>query len=94
MKMLNREEPMMARDFGPAAMRGHHPPMPVGPVPPHERRALLHLEFDERDWTALREIFGDEDTANAAAAIITEAPPEIQILALQILKLIIIEEAE
>lgn len=91
MKVLTSEDPMMVRGVGPAAMRGHHPP--AGPIPPHERRALLRLEFDARDWAALREIFGDEDTARAAAAIITEAPPEIQLLALQLLDLII-EEVE
>ena len=57
-------------------------------MPPHERRVLMHLEFDEGDWNILREVFGDEDTAVAAAQIIREAPPEIQILAVQLMNII------
>lgn len=57
-------------------------------IPPHERKALMHVEFNEADWTLLREVFGDEDTALAAAEIIREAPPEIQILAVQLMNII------
>ncbi len=61
-------------------------------MPPHERKALMHVEFDEGDWNLLKEVFGDEDTAVAAAEIIREAPPEIQILAIQLMN--IIEEVD
>lgn len=61
-------------------------------VPPHERRALMHIEFDEDDWKLMKKVFGDEDTAAAASEIITEAPPEIQILAVQLMN--IIKEAD
>ncbi len=61
-------------------------------MPPHERKALMHVELDEGDWTLLKEVFGDEDTAAAAAEIIREAPPEIQILAIQLMN--IIEEVD
>lgn len=57
-------------------------------IPPHERKALMNIEFDEADWTLLKEVFGDEDTTMAAAEIIREAPPEIQILAFQLMKII------
>lgn len=57
-------------------------------MPPHERKALMHIEFDEGDWSLLKEVFGDEDTAVAAAEIIREAPPEIQILAIQLMNII------
>ena len=57
-------------------------------IPPHERKALMHIEFDEADWALLKEVFGDEDTALAAAEIIREAPPEIQILAIQLMNII------
>lgn len=57
-------------------------------IPPHERKALMHVEFDEADWTLLKEVFGDEDTALAAAEIIREAPPEIQVLAIQLMNII------
>lgn len=58
------------------------------PIPPHERRAMMWIEFDENDWKHMNEIFGDEDTAAAAAEIIREAPPEIQILAVQLINII------
>jgi hypothetical protein len=57
-------------------------------IPPHERKALMHVEFDEADWTLLKEVFGDDDTALAASEIIREAPPEIQILAIQLMNII------
>ena len=57
-------------------------------IPPHERKVLMHIEFDEADWSLLKEVFGDEDTAMAAAEIIKEAPPEIQILAIQLMNII------
>lgn len=55
---------------------------------PHERKALMHIEFDETDWVLLKKVFGDEDTTVAAAKIIREAPPEIQILAIQLMNII------
>ncbi len=58
------------------------------PIPPHERKALMRVELDEKDLALLKMVFGDEDTAEAAAEIIQEAPPEIQILAIQLISLI------
>lgn len=55
---------------------------------PHERKAFIHVEFEERDWILLKEVFGNDDTALAAAEIIREAPPEIQILAIQLMNII------
>lgn len=66
----------------------HEHRVPGRHIPPHERKALMHVEFDEADWTLLKEVFGDEDTALAAAEIIKEAPPEIQILAIQLMNII------
>lgn len=57
-------------------------------IPPHERKVLMHIEFDETDWALLKKVFGDEDTAMAAAEIIRDAPPEIQILAIQLINII------
>lgn len=57
-------------------------------IPPHERKALMHVEFDESDWMLLKEVFEDDDTALAASEIIREAPPEIQILAIQLMNII------
>ena len=57
-------------------------------IPPHERKVPMHVEFDETDWSLLKEVFGDEDTAMAAAEIIREAPLEIQILAIQLMNII------
>ena len=72
-------------------LEGRHP-MPHEhdfgrPLPPHERRAMMHVEFGEDDLTLLDTIFGDPDTAMAAAYIIQDAPPEIQILAVQLMKM-------
>lgn len=67
----------MLREHGP----GHH-------IPPHERNAMMHIGFTEQDWGLLKDVFGDEDTAMAAAAIIQDAPPEIQILAVQVMNMI------
>jgi len=57
-------------------------------IPPHERKSMLHIEFDDNDWALLKEVFGDEDTAVAAVEIIRDAPPEIQILAVQLINII------
>ena len=74
-------------------MRGLMVGRPGHPVPPHERKGMITLQFDDKDWEVFTEVFGDEDTASAAADIIHGAPPEIQILAAQILKMIEKEEA-
>lgn len=58
------------------------------PLLQHERRALIYIEFDETDWELMKDVFGDEDTARAAAEVISEAPPEIQILAVQLMNII------
>ena len=55
---------------------------------PHERKSIIYVEYDEQDWVLLKEIFGDEDTTAAAVTIIREAPPEIQILAVQLINII------
>lgn len=61
---------------------------PKHPIPPHERRAMMHIEFDEKDMGILKEAFMDEDTVMAAASIIQEAPPEVQILTIQAIQLL------
>lgn len=55
------------------------------PAPPHERKGMLSIQFDERDWGVFKDAFGNEDEANAAIGIIYGAPPEIQILVAQLL---------
>lgn len=57
-------------------------------IPPHERKSLMRLEYTEADWNLLLDVFEDEDTAMAALNIIQDAPPEIQILAVQLMNLI------
>ncbi len=58
------------------------------PISPHERKALMRVEFDDNNWTILQEVFGDADSAAAAASIILNSPPEIQILSAQIINMI------
>ena len=67
-------------------MREHRPP--ARHIPPHERRAMLHIECDEQDMSLLRDVFGDDDTATAAVEIVQYAPPEIQILFIQLVNAI------
>ena len=45
---------------------------------------MLHIECDEQDMSLLRGVFGDDDTATAAVEIVQYAPPEIQILFIQL----------
>ena len=67
-------------------IHGHRPH--GGPVPPHARRNLIEIDFDEVDWNVMNDVFGDEDTAFAAAEVIRKAPPEIKILAIQLMNII------
>ena len=86
-ELEERSDFRMMREF--RELRGHRGHGGPGRhVPPHERRAMMHIEFDEGDWGLLQEIFGDEDTAAAAAEIIQDAPPEIKVLAVQLINLI------
>ena len=55
---------------------------------PHERKSMMKIEFNDEDRRRMLEIFGDEDTAFAAEAIIIDAPPEIQIVAVQLMNII------
>lgn len=59
-------------------------------APPHHpnHRGILRLEFSKQDKRIFEEVFGNPDEAAAALDIISNAPPEIQILAVQILKMI------
>ena len=66
----------------------HEHKMPGRHIPPHERKAVMNIEFVQSDWVLLRKIFEDEDTTLAAVEIIKEAPPEIQILAIQLINVI------
>lgn len=67
---------------------------PAGHIPPHERKAMVRVEYDAEDMALLADVFGDEDTAATAAEVILGAPPEIQILAVQIINIIKKEAAE
>ena len=55
---------------------------------PHERNTAFQITFSEKDWEVLCAVFGDEDTAMAAAESLREGPPEIRILAMQLMNLI------
>lgn len=69
-------------------MNEHMVHRPKHPVPPHERKGMITLQFDESDWKIFQEAFGDEDTAAAAVEIVHGAPPEIQVLVAQVLNMI------
>ena len=55
---------------------------------PHERKTLMHIEFDENDWNLFHTIYSDEDEAMAAIRILVEAPTEIKILTTRLINLI------
>ena len=78
-----RNEGMEGR---PRPVRWHRGP--AGPVPPHERKEMFRIEYDGEDLALLTDVFGDEDTAAAAMEVIMEAPPEIQVLAVQLISII------
>ena len=75
MKVINNSRKDFFMEGGQSMVREHK--MPGRHIPPHERKALMNIEFEQSDWELLRKIFGDEDTAFAAAEILREAPPEI-----------------
>lgn len=61
---------------------------PIGrPMPPHKRKALMHIVFDENDWKLFQMVYEDDDEAAAAMQVIMNAPPEIQILMAQLIDL-------
>ena len=57
-------------------------------IPPHERKALIHIDFSDNDMTLFKCIYCDEDEAAAAIQVLMDAPPEIQILAAQLISFI------
>lgn len=96
MAMIEMDRELSAIREAPEPMRHPHgfarSSVPAPHLPPHLRQQMLRLQFEDRDFAVFQEVFGDEDTAVAAMDILCEAPPEIQILALQILHLIEKEE--
>lgn len=61
-------------------------------IPPHMRKVFIRTEFSEADWKLFQRIYGDADEAAAAIQVLLDAPPEIQILAMQLIGLIEEEE--
>lgn len=59
------------------------------PLPPHERAKLIHIYLDQKNCEALLAVFGDQDSAASAEQIIYNAPPEVQILAIQALRMVV-----
>lgn len=88
MKVIQNISTTKQIEGGHVPMRHEHHKASGHPIPPHERKGLVKIEFESGDWALLNEIFGDEDTAAAAMEIIKDAPPEIQILAVQLMKII------
>ena len=88
MKVIQNISTTKEIEGGHVPMKHEHNKSPGHPIPPHERKGLIKIEFESGYWALLNEIFGDEDTAAAAVEIIKDAPPEIQILAAQLMKII------
>ena len=72
-----------------AAAPSHEPPAPLHLVgepllPPPARRGIGRIIFDENELALLIKAYGNEDNAIAAMRYLNEdAPPEMQILAIQ-----------
>lgn len=73
-------------DFMPVQNFYHRTPHPH-PLP-HERIDLIRLYFDEDDFAVLSEIMENEDDALACEETILKAPPEIRVLAFQVMQII------
>ena len=73
-------------DGRPLLPHGHH-----GPIPPHVKKAMMPpFKFDKDDFVSFMD--DDPDTAGAAAYIMQEAPPEIQIIAIQLIVLLLMKK--
>ena len=57
----------------------------AGTHPAPRAPGAARVEFDEQSWALWEQVFGDDDTVGAAAEILRNAPPEIQILAVQLI---------
>lgn len=71
-------------------MRGPIAPHEPGhrhPIPPHERKNMIYVEFDKESEEALSKMFGSEEEAEIAINILHFAPPEQQVVALQLLRM-------
>lgn len=55
---------------------------------PHERKALINLEFEEEDMQLFHCIYENEDDMAAVVQVLRDAPPEIQVLAVQLIDMI------
>lgn len=83
----------ITRPFGPKEVPTPIPPhLNRGHIPPHMRKAFIRVEFSEADWELFQRIYGDTDEAAAAIQVLLDAPPEIQILAAQLIGLMEAEE--
>ncbi len=83
----------IACPFGPKEGPAPIPPHLNGAyIPPHMRKAFIRVEFSQADWELFQRIYEDADEAAAAIQVLLDAPPEIQILAAQLIRLI--EEGE
>ena len=85
MKIINGPE---REHEGFRPMRHVHHIRPEPPIPPHERKGMYRIELDADDWELFTEVFDDEDTPQAAVETILDAPPEIQIIVIQLVSII------
>lgn len=74
----------------PTATHGlrYHRPENKCTIPPHERKNMIYLEFDNNSESKLCKLFGSEEEAEIAIKILHNAPPEQQVVALQLFKMI------
>lgn len=57
------------------------------PIPPHERKNMIYVDFDKECEETLSKMFGSDEEAEIAINILHCAPPEQQVVALQLLRM-------
>lgn len=77
---------IMEKNVAPHGIEPHEPVhRPL--IPLHERKSMIYVEFDKNSEEALYKMFGSEEEAEIAINILHCAPPEQQVIALQILRM-------
>lgn len=79
---------MMRENIAECRPEPHSPgPRHPHPIPPHERKDMVFVEFDEDCENLFKDITGSEEEAEVAMEILHCAPPELQVIAVQLLKM-------
>lgn len=92
-KIMKLESTISMEDLNGTAVQEMKPSVAHSPkskhhVPPHVRKKMIQIEFDEEDKAIFFDVAQDEDEARGWMKTIQNAPPEIKIIVNQIIKMI------